>query len=70
MRNTSPVGWIPLLFIKVFRDGAFLPFLISGIFVFIPLTIACVYLDSIYYWGANTSSSGTSLDAKDHSKPF
>lgn len=62
MRNTSPVGWIPLLLVKIINDGAFIPFLIAGIFVFLPLTFACVYLDSIYYMGANTSSSGTSLD--------
>ena len=49
MRNTSPVGWIPLLAIKVFRDGAFVPFLIAGIFVFLPLTVACVYIDSVFY---------------------
>ncbi len=23
IRNTAPIAWIPLLFIKVFRDGAF-----------------------------------------------
>lgn len=65
MRNTSPVGWIPLLFLKIYRDGAFVPFLLAGIFVFVPVTFGCVYLDSLYYWGANTSSTGTSLDARD-----
>ena len=70
MRNTSPVGWIPLLFIKVFRDGAFLPFLFAAFTVAIPLIFGCVYLDSIYYMGANTSSFGTSLDARDHNKKF
>lgn len=55
MRNTSPVGWVPLLAVKVFRDGAFVPFLLAGIFVFVPLVVLCVYLDSLYYWKANTS---------------
>lgn len=68
MRNTSPVGWIPLLAIKIFKHGAFVPFIIAGVFVFVPLTFACVYLDSYYYWGANTSSSGTSLDQRDTNK--
>ena len=49
MRNTSPVGWIPLLLIKVCRDGAFCPFLVAGIFVFLPLTFACIYIDSRFY---------------------
>ena len=70
MRNTSPVGWIPLLIVKIIDDGAFLPFLTSGIFVAIPLIIAIVYIDSVYYMGANTSSSGTSLDVRQHDKQF
>ena len=49
MRNTSPIGWLPLLAIKVFKDGAFIPFLTSGIFVALPLIIACIWLDTIYY---------------------
>ena len=54
MRNTSPIGWLPLIIIKIFRDGSFVPFLIAGIFVFLPIVGACVYLDSFYYWKANT----------------
>ena len=68
MRNTSPVGWIPLLIVKIIDDGAFLPFLTSGVFVAIPLIFAIVYIDSVYYMGANTSSSGTSLDVRQHDK--
>lgn len=49
MRNTSPIGWIPLLFIKVFRDGAFVPFLISLIFVALPILFLATLLDSWYY---------------------
>lgn len=54
MRNTSPVGWLPLLFLKISRSGAFIPFLLSGIFVAVPLIILCIYLDSIYYQNAHT----------------
>ena len=49
MRNTSPIGWIPLLFIKVFRDGAFKSFLICAIFVAFPIVLGSTYLDSVYY---------------------
>ena len=47
MRNTSPVGWIPLLYLKVCKEGAFFPFLISGIFFAIPVIGICIYLDRI-----------------------
>jgi len=49
MRNTSPVGWIPLLAIKVFREGALIPFIISGIFVALPILFATVWIDTIMY---------------------
>lgn len=49
MRNTSPVGWIPLLAIKVFREGSLLPFIISGLFVALPILFACVYIDTKMY---------------------
>lgn len=49
MRNTSPVGWLPLLAIKVLREGAFLPFLISGIFVALPIIFGCIYIDTKVY---------------------
>lgn len=55
MRNTSPVGWVPLLFLKVKNDGAFLPFLLSGIFFALPIIALCIYLDSVYYWRTNTA---------------
>jgi len=49
IRNTSPVGWIPLLFLKIIYEKTFLSFLIAGIFVAIPLIFLCVCLDSLYY---------------------
>jgi hypothetical protein len=49
MRNTSPIGWIPLLFIKVFRDKAFMPFLVSAILVAVPIIFLSTLLDSYYY---------------------
>ena len=49
MRNTSPIGWIPLLGIKVFKHGAFVPFLICAIFVAVPIVVGSTYLDSWFY---------------------
>ena len=49
MRNTSPVGWLPLLAIKVLKEGAFVPFLISGIFVALPILFGCVWMDTLVY---------------------
>jgi hypothetical protein len=69
MRNTSPVGWIPLLFHKSYYQSI-VPFVISGIFVALPLIFVCVYMDSIYYMHANTSSSGTSLNHHSEIKKF
>jgi phosphatidylinositol glycan class B len=49
MRNTSPIGWIPLLCIKVFKHGAFVPFLICGVVVALPIVVGSTYLDSWFY---------------------
>ena len=51
MRNTSPIGWVPLLAIKVVYEGAFLPFLIAGIFVAVPIMGLTVCIDTFYYTG-------------------
>lgn len=51
MRTTSPIGWVPLLAIKVFSEGAFVPFLIAGIFVAVPIIAATVAIDTWYYLG-------------------
>ena len=51
MRNTSPIGWIPLLAIKVLFEGAFFPFIIAGIFVAVPIMGLTIYLDTWYYLG-------------------
>jgi hypothetical protein len=49
MRNTSPVGWIPLLAIKVLREGSLVPFIISGLFVALPILLFCVWVDTTMY---------------------
>lgn len=51
IRNTSPVGWVPLLFYKVIYEGALIPFLIAAIVVALPIIGLCILLDSLYYGG-------------------
>ena len=49
MRNTSCVGWVPLLAIKVLREGSLIPFIISGIFVALPILFVIVWIDTTMY---------------------
>ena len=49
MRNTSPVGWPPVLAIKIWRDKSLIPFIMAGITVFIPTVGLCILVDSFYY---------------------
>ena len=51
MRNTSPIGWIPLLAHKVIYKGSLVPFILSGIFVALPIIALCTYVDTLYYGG-------------------
>lgn len=51
LRNTSPIGWIPLLAIKIIYEGAFYAFLKAGFFVSIPILGLAVTLDTLYYHG-------------------
>lgn len=53
IRNTSPVGWVPLLAYKVLKEGSLLPFIISAVFVAIPIIFGCVWLDTWFY-GSDT----------------
>ena len=53
IRNTSPVGWIPLLAIKVLREGSLVPFIMSGVCVALPILFFCVWVDTKMY-GADT----------------
>jgi hypothetical protein len=50
MRNTSPIGWIPLLFIKIIYEKTFTAYLISAFVVALPLMVGCVYIDSWFYY--------------------
>jgi phosphatidylinositol glycan class B len=58
MRNTSPIGWIPLLAHKVLFKGALIPFILSGIFVAVPIIGLCTFVDSLYYGGEGWTFTG------------
>lgn len=49
VRISSPVGWIPLLLCKIFKDGSFKPFLIAGLTITVPVYCASIVIDSLYY---------------------
>ena len=54
MRNTSPVGWIPLLAFKVLFEGSFPPFFKALIIVAIPVIALTVLVDTLYFAGTIT----------------
>ena len=49
IRNTSPIGWPPLLLLKIIYDRSLIPVLLAGIFVFVPVLGFSICLDSFYY---------------------
>mmetsp|Transcript_102605 Transcript_102605/g.141885 ORF Transcript_102605/g.141885 Transcript_102605/m.141885 type:complete len:139 (-) Transcript_102605:36-452(-) len=49
MRNTSPIGWIPLLAIKVLYNQSFLPFLVAAFIIAVPIIGINVLLDSYFF---------------------
>ena len=57
IRNTSPIGWVPLLAIKVLFEGAFVPFLTAGIFIALPMIGALISVDTLYFLGAVDGSN-------------
>jgi hypothetical protein len=58
MRNTSPIGWIPLLAHKVLFKGSLPPFIISAILVAVPIIAFCTYVDSWFYGGDDWTFTG------------
>jgi Alg9-like mannosyltransferase family len=49
IRNTSPIGWPPLLLIKILYEGSLIPLIYAGILVFLPVVGLCILVDSFYY---------------------
>lgn len=51
MRNTSPIGWLPLVIIKIIKDKSLLAFIKSAILVSIPILAINTFIDTLYYGG-------------------
>jgi hypothetical protein len=51
IRNTSILGWVPLLLLKMVQKSAYIPFILTGLLVALPSLALVVLLDSIYYGG-------------------
>lgn len=51
IRNTAPIGWIPLLLIKILYEKSFKAFFISGLTVGLLTLGICIGIDSLYYGG-------------------
>jgi len=49
MRNSSAVGWLPLVFYKVFYQRNFKMFVISGFLIAVPMLVLAVAADSWFY---------------------
>ena len=49
IRNTSPIGWPPIILIKIVKDRAWIPFILAFLIVFIPIVFLSVVVDSYYY---------------------
>ena len=51
VRNTSPIGWIPILLLKVWEYGpkVLVNYILGAILIFIPIILTSTYLDSLFY---------------------
>ena len=49
IRNTSIIGWIPLLIYKMITKNALKAFLLSSVLVAVPTLLLIIGIDSIYY---------------------
>ena len=49
IRNTSPIGWPPLILIKIIKDRSLIPFIIALVAVFLPVAILSILVDSYFY---------------------
>jgi hypothetical protein len=49
IRNTSPIGWPPLILIKIIKDRSLVAFIMSFVVVFIPVVFVSILVDSFYY---------------------
>ena len=49
LRPQTLVGWVPLLALKVFKEGSLVPFIMSAITVALPIIFVSVWLDTKYF---------------------
>jgi phosphatidylinositol glycan class B len=52
IRNTSPIGWVPILFIKAYELdfwNLIKNYLIGFFVIFLPIVLVSTYFDSLYY---------------------
>jgi hypothetical protein len=49
IRNTSPIGWPPLILIKIIKDRSLVAFIMAFVVVFIPVVFVSILVDSFYY---------------------
>ena len=49
IRNTSIIGWIPLLAIKLLQTKALVTFIKAAFFVALPTLLGIVIIDSLHY---------------------
>jgi hypothetical protein len=49
IRNTAPIGWIPLVIYKIIKDRSLINFIIAFILVVIPTLSVLILIDSVYY---------------------
>lgn len=59
IRNTAPVGWVPLLFVKVWKDDMLPWFALTALTIAMPILYLTVVLDSAaYMWLENRHLMG------------
>lgn len=49
IRNTSIIGWIPLVIYKVFKEGSFCAFFLGLLIIALPTLVLFIMIDSAYY---------------------
>ncbi len=49
IRNTSPIGWPPLILIKMMKDRSWIPFILAFFLVFLPVVFLSITVDSYFY---------------------
>lgn len=51
IRNTSALGWLPLLFVKIYYNNSLKPLIIAFLTYGLATFALCILIDSVYYSG-------------------